>query len=307
MSQIGSFNNTSNSDSDTVVDFKYAVYPTTYLTIFALSVFGNGLSLYVFLKLYKKKTLVNIFMMNLAISDLLFVWTLPFRASYYLMNSDWIFGDIFCRIVSYSLYVNMYCSIYFLTVLSIVRFVAIVHPFKHLKLITVKYSRIICAVIWGFVMTASSALLFSGNTSQKYPKKCLDLQRESIQKLLMMNYVVLIVGFILPFCTIIFCYVLVIKALLKPRAPKAKIRASHKKAVSTTIITLFMFLLCFLPYHILRTVYLLKSNDDNLSKLLTEGAVITHCLAAVNSCLDPVLYYFAGENFKERLKSIYKR
>ncbi|CAM5073555.1 unnamed protein product [Natator depressus] len=307
MSQTGSFNNMSDSDNDTVDDFKYAVYPTIYLTVFALGAFGNGLSVYVFLKLYRKKISVNVFMLNLAISDLLFVWTLPFRATYYLMKSHWVFGDIFCRIVSFSLYVNMYCSIYFLTALSIVRFVAIVHPFKHLKLTAVKYPRIICAVIWGFVMTASSMLLFSGNTSKEYPRRCLDLQRESIQKLLTMNYVVLVVGFILPFCTIICCYVLVIKALLKPRAPKSKIRASHKKAVSTTVITLFVFLLCFLPYHILRTVYLVRSDKENLSKLLTKGAVIVHCLAAVNSCLDPVLYYFAGENFKERLKSIYKR
>ncbi|CAM4368650.1 cysteinyl leukotriene receptor 2-like isoform X1 [Lepidochelys kempii] len=306
MRQIGSFNNMSDSDNNTD-NFKYAVYPTIYLTIFALGAFGNGLSVYVFLKLYRKKISVNVFMLNLAISDLLFVWTLPFRATYYLMNSVWVFGNIFCRIVSYSLYVNMYCSIYFLTALSIVRFVAIVHPFKHLKLTAVKYPKIICAVIWGFVMTASSVLLFSGNTSEKYPEKCLDLQKESIQKVLTLNYVVLAVGFILPFCTIICCYLLVIKTLLKPRAPEAKIRASHKKAVSTTVITLFMFLLCFLPYHIIRTVYLVKSNNDNLSKLLTKGAVIAHCLAAVNSCLDPVLYYFAAENFKERLKSIYKR
>ncbi|XP_032641286.1 cysteinyl leukotriene receptor 2 isoform X1 [Chelonoidis abingdonii] len=310
MCQNDNATNTSNLDNCSIDDFKHAVYPTIYLTIFALSIFGNGLSIYVFLKLYRKKTPVNVFMLNLAISDLLFVWTLPFRATYYLMKSRWVFGDIFCRIVSYSLYVNMYCSIYFLTVLSIVRFVAIVHPFKHLKLIAIKYSRIICAVIWGFVMTVASVLLFRECIGKDYPRKCLDLQEETVQKLLVMNYIVLIVGFLLPFCTIICCYVLAIKALLKPRVPKAKVRASHKKAVSTIIITLFMFLLCFLPYHILRTVYLLenfKAFMANCCNLLAEGAVIAHSLAAMNSCLDPVLYYFAGENFKERLKSIYKR
>ncbi|XP_053870797.1 cysteinyl leukotriene receptor 2 [Malaclemys terrapin pileata] len=301
---------TTNLVNCSIDDFKQAVYPPIYLPIFALGVFGNVISIYVFLKLYRKKSPVNVFMLNLAISDLLFVWTLPFRATYYLNNSQWIFGDIFCRIVSYSLYVNMYCSIYFLTVLSIVRFVAIVHPFKHLKLTTIKYSRIICAVIWGFVMTVSIVLLVKECTSPDYPRRCLDLQDDSVQKMLVMNFIVLVVGFFLPFCTIICCYVLVIKALLKPRVPKAKIRASHKKAVSTIVITLFMFLLCFLPYHILRTVYLLdkcKIIMLNSCKLLAKGTVITHSLAVVNSCLDPVLYYFAGENFKERLKSIYKK
>uniref|UniRef100_A0A8C3XW59 G-protein coupled receptors family 1 profile domain-containing protein n=1 Tax=Chelydra serpentina TaxID=8475 RepID=A0A8C3XW59_CHESE len=306
VSEMGQNDSLTNSCS--IEDFKGAVYPTVYLTIFVLSVFGNGLSIYVFLKLYRKQTSVNVFMLNLAISDLLFVWTLPFRAIYYLRKSYWEFGDAFCRIVTYSLYVNMYSSIYFLTVLSVVRFVAIVHPFKHLKLITIKYSRIICVVIWGFVMIVSTVLLFKEpvNKDSSYPEQCLDLQNETLSKLLVINSTVLVVGFIVPFCTIICCYVLAIKALLKPRVPKAKTRASHKKAVSTIIITLFMFLLCFLPYHILRTVYLLERSKNvtaNSCNLLTKGTVITYSLAAANSCLDPVLYYFAGENFKERLKT----
>ncbi|XP_074838813.1 cysteinyl leukotriene receptor 2 [Carettochelys insculpta] len=305
MNQSGNDPNRSNSSNCTIDEFKKNVYPPIYFIVFALGILGNGLSIYVFLQPYKKKTSVNVFMLNLAISDFLFVWTLPFRAFYYLRDSHWIFGRVFCSIVSYTLYVNMYCSIYFLTALSIVRFVAIVHPFKHLKLTTIKYSRIACAVIWGFVIIACINLLFPPDSSDK----CLDLKTESLTNLIVMNYIILVVGFFLPFCTIIFCYVCVVKALVKPRIPKVKIRASHKKAVSTIVITLFMFLLCFLPYHVLRTVFLLERKKDSshspCNLWLDKGAVITLCLAAMNSCLDPVLYYFTGENFKERLKNVY--
>ncbi|XP_067418858.1 cysteinyl leukotriene receptor 2 isoform X2 [Emydura macquarii macquarii] len=308
MDERGNCTNRSHLTNCSIDEFKQAVYPPIYLMVFILGISGNGLSIYVFLQPYKKKTSVNVFMLNLAISDLMFVFTLPFRATYYLMTSEWVFGDVFCRIVSFTLYANMYCSIYFLTVLSVVRFVAIVHPFKHLKLTANKYSRIVCGVIWGFVMAAASPLLFHEIPCDNNSTKCLDLQPTSVERLLVMNYIVLIVGFSLPFCTIIICYVLVIKTLLKTRVPKAKIRASHKKATSTIIITLCLFLLCFLPYHILRTIYLLKWNPSGVNGCdLHKGAVITLCLAAVNSCLDPVLYYFAGENFKERLRSIYKK
>uniref|UniRef100_A0A8C8RKI3 Cysteinyl leukotriene receptor 2 n=1 Tax=Pelusios castaneus TaxID=367368 RepID=A0A8C8RKI3_9SAUR len=285
-------------------DFKKVVYPTIYLTVFILGVTGNSLSIYVFLQPYKKKTSVNVFMLNLAISDCLFVLTLPFRVHYYLYDSVWVFGDAGCRIMAYSLYVNMYCSIYFLTVLSIVRFVAIVHPFKHLKLTAIKYSRIICVVIWVFVLATASPLLAVGPSSNT---TCLDLHPNSTDKMRGLNYFSLGLGFILPFCTIILCYVLVIKALLKTKLPQAKIRASHKKAMSTIIITLFMFLLCFLPYHILRTIYLEWGNGTKSNCSLHKGAVVTLGLAATNSCLDPVLYYFVGENFKERLRSICKK
>ncbi|XP_006030241.1 cysteinyl leukotriene receptor 2 [Alligator sinensis] len=302
-------NGTNNTSGNCMMDkFKQVVYPTAYLTIFIFGVVGNGLSIYVFLQPCKRKTSGNIFMLNLAISDLMFVSTLPFRAAYYLMKSDWIFQDVFCRIVSYILYVNMYCSIYFLTTLSVARFMVIVYPFKCFQVTSTKYARIICVVIWIFVMASSSQLLGTGTTVTNSSTQCLDLQPNNIDKIFLLNNIVLVVGFSLPFCTIVVCYVFVIKALLKSKTPNTKVRASHKKAKLTIILTLFIFFLCFLPYHILRTVHLVQTKNGIESKCnLHKGVIITLCLAAMNSCLDPVLFYFVGENFKARLKNICKR
>ncbi|XP_019381132.1 PREDICTED: cysteinyl leukotriene receptor 2 [Gavialis gangeticus] len=296
------------SDNCTTDKFKQVVYPIAYVTIFTFGVVGNGLSIYVFLQPCKRKSPGNIFMLNLAISDLMFVSTLPFRATYYLMKSDWIFRDTFCRIVSYILYVNMYCSIYFLTMLSVARFMVIVYPFKCFQVTSTKYARIICVVIWAFVMASSSQLLDTGITPTNSSTKCLDLQANNTDKIILLNYIVLGIGFSLPFCTIVVCYVFAIKALLKAKTTNARVRTCHKKARLTIILTLFIFFLCFLPYHILRTVHLAQMKNDTESKcILHKGVVITLCLAAMNSCLDPVLFYFVGENFKARLKNICKR
>ncbi|NXI71932.1 CLTR2 protein, partial [Anseranas semipalmata] len=296
-------NFTSSSFNCTIDEFKQVIYPVMYFFIFFLGAVGNSLSIYVFLQPSQRKTSVNIYMQNLAVSDLMFVSTLPFRASYYLLGSRWIFGDIVCRIMTYTLYVNMYCSIYFLTVLSVVRFTAIVYPFKRWKVTNTKYAKITCAVIWVFVLAAASPLLCKVIAGYRNPAKCLDLHPGSTQVLLMMNSFVLVVGFILPFCTIIICYVFAIRALLKSRTPQRKKTVCHKKALSTIVITLILFLLCFLPYHVLRTVHLIlgSCSQDNLP--VHKALVVTLCLAAMNSCLDPVLYYFAAENFKARIRS----
>ncbi|NWX50138.1 CLTR2 protein, partial [Steatornis caripensis] len=287
----------------TIDGFKQVIYPIMYLFIFFLGAVGNGLSIYVFFQPLQRKTSVNIYMQNLAVSDLMFVSTLPFRATYYLLGSRWIFGDIICRIMTYTLYVNMYCSIYFLTVLSMVRFIAIVYPFKLWKVTNTKYSRITCAAIWIFVLAAASPLLNKGIAGYSNLAKCLDLHPSSTHRLLMMNSFVLIVGFILPFCTIIVCYIFAIKALLKSKTPQCKKAVCHKKALSTIIITLIVFLLCFLPYHVLRTVHLMHSSCSQANLPMHKALVVTLCLAAMNSCLDPVLYYFAAENFKGRIRS----
>ncbi|NXC45692.1 CLTR2 protein, partial [Penelope pileata] len=283
--------------------FKQVIYPIAYIFIFFLGAVGNSLSIYVFLQPSQRKTSVNIYMQNLAVSDLMFVSTLPFRASYYLLGSHWVFGDILCRIMTYTMYVNMYCSIYFLTVLSVVRFMAIVYPFKSWKVTNMKYAKIMCAVIWVFVLAASSPLLSKVIAGYRNPAKCLDLHPSSTDRLLMMNSFVLAVGFILPFCTIIICYIFAIRALLKSRTPQCKKAICHKKALSTIIITLILFLLCFLPYHVLRTVHLMLGGCSQASLPVHKALVVTLCLAATNSCLDPVLYYFAAENFKARIRS----
>ncbi|NXI01452.1 CLTR2 protein, partial [Pachycephala philippinensis] len=294
----GSF---ANSSSNCTIDgFKQVIYPIVYLFIFFLGAVGNSLSLYVFFQT-SQRTSVNIYMQNLAISDLMFVSTLPFRATYFLLGSRWMFGDIVCRIMTFTLYMNMYCSIYFLTVLSVVRFVAIVYPFKCGNVTNTKYARITCAAIWIFVLAAASPLLNKGVAGYSNPVKCLDLHASSTHRLLMMNSFVLVVGFILPFCTIVFCYVFAIRALLKSRAPQGKKVICHKKALLTIIITLIFSLICFLPYHILRTVHLMYSSCSWAS--LHKALVVTLCLAAMNSCLDPILYYFAAENFKAKIRS----
>ncbi|XP_065510434.1 cysteinyl leukotriene receptor 2 [Caloenas nicobarica] len=300
-------NFTNSSFNCTIDSFKQVIYPIMYLFIFILGAVGNSLSIYVFFQPSQRKTSVNIYMQNLAISDLMFVSTLPFRATYFLMGSRWIFGDIVCRIMTYTLYVNMYCSIYFLTVLSMVRFTAIVYPFKQWKATSMKYAKIICAAIWLFVLVASSPMLSKEIAGYRNPAKCLDLHPSSTYRLLIMNCIVLIVGFILPFCTIIVCYIFAIKTLLRSRAPQCKKAACHKKALSAIIITLILFLLCFLPYHILRTVHLMRSSCSQANLPMHKALVVTLCLAAMHSCLDPVLYYFAAENFKARIRSLYRR
>nr|XP_004665913.1 cysteinyl leukotriene receptor 2 [Jaculus jaculus] len=306
MEPTETFNNNSNSNC-TIENFKREFYPITYLIIFVWGALGNGFSIYVFLQSYKKSTSVNVFMLNLAISDFLFTSTLPFRADYYFRGSNWIFGDLACRIMSYSLYVNMYTSIYFLTVLSVVRFLATVHPLQLLHVTSIRSAWVICGIIWIFIMASSAMLLKSGHEKKNNIISCLELNPHKLNKLLIMNHIALVVGFLLPFLILNICYLLIIRALLKAEIPESGLRASHRKALTTIIITLIIFLLCFLPYHTLRTLHLVTWSTTSCGDELHKAMVITLALAAANSCFNPFLYYFAGENFKDKLRGVFRK
>ncbi|XP_027703877.1 cysteinyl leukotriene receptor 2 [Vombatus ursinus] len=305
MEPNGSFRGT--RENCTVDDFKRNFYPAVYLVVFVVGALGNGFSIFILLQPTKKSKSVNVFMLNLAISDLLFVCTLPFRADYYLRGSHWVFGDAACRIMSYSFYVNMYISVYFLTALSVVRFLATVCPFRFLHVTSLKTTWGLCAAIWVFIMAPSALLLSGGTTNNEKRATCLELNSSKITRLRILNHTVMVVGFVLPFFTLAICYVLIIKTLLKVKAPKSGARISHKKALVTVTVSVILFVLCFLPYHVLRTVHLTQWREGKCSERLHKAVIITMALAASNSCLDPLLYYFAGENFKQRLKAVFKR
>lgn len=307
MEPNGTFDSSNSNGSCTIENFKKDFYPIVYLVIFVWGILGNGFSIYVFLQSYKKSTSVNVFMLNLAISDFLFTSTLPFRADYYIRSSNWIFGDLACRIMSYSMYVNMYSSIYFLTVLSIVRFLATVHPFRLLHVTSIKSAWILCGIIWILIMASSVMLLKNGSEQKGSAVLCLELNINKIVKLKTMNYIALVMGFLLPFCMLSICYLLIIRALLKVEVPESGLRVSHKKALITVIIALIIFLLCFLPYHILRTLHLMEWKVNTCKEDLHKAVVVTLALAAANTCLNPLLYYFAGENFKDRLRLILRK
>ncbi|XP_067848377.1 cysteinyl leukotriene receptor 1-like isoform X2 [Heptranchias perlo] len=300
-----------NDSCENIDYFRTRAYPTTYIIVFIFGFIENVFCLYVFLKLYKRKTAVSVVMVNLAIADLLFVCTLPWRVHYYWQGRIWNLTNAFCSFLSYALYVNMYCSIYFLSLMSILRYFAIVHPVKGLKYRSIKYVQIVCVLIWVVVgVTASPFLQVGSYTNANNETKCFDPRIENKHKIYVMNFVSLAVGCIIPFFIITVCYIFVIKTLLTSKGNHRKQKSSRRKAIAMIIIVMVIFLTSFLPYHVLRTVYIATNwniaNTSQASCFVQKTVVITLCSAAINSCLDPLVYYFAAESFRGKLKSTHR-
>ncbi|KAL6483604.1 hypothetical protein MHYP_G00084760 [Metynnis hypsauchen] len=72
------------------------------------------------------RSLTNIFILNLAVSDLMFTLGLPFWSSYIMWG--WILGDGVCKGVNFVFSAGYYSSIMFLVLMTIQRYVAVVFP-----------------------------------------------------------------------------------------------------------------------------------------------------------------------------------
>ncbi|XP_077053891.1 cysteinyl leukotriene receptor 2 [Siphateles boraxobius] len=283
--------------------FKYMAYTITYSVVFPIGFFSNFVALIVFLRFTVRKTANTVFMTNLAISDASFSLTLPFRLVYYFRDGHWDFPDWFCRWCVFSFYLNLYTSILFLTGLSVLRYLAVLHPIRHKTLATVRRASLSCLAIWIFVAFLSTPFLMSGTFKREDKIICFEPRNiTSWKRIFILNYVGVSLGFIIPFITILICYGCIFYKLVTGRKIGEQRQITRRRSVYLIVVVLSTFLLCFLPYHIIRTVHLhavVSSKDCQVREYLLKVLVISLCTAASNSCFNPLLYYFAGETFRK--------
>ncbi|XP_043096971.1 cysteinyl leukotriene receptor 2 isoform X2 [Puntigrus tetrazona] len=291
-------------------DFKYLAYKVTYSVVFPIGFFSNSVALFVFLRLTPKTSANTVFMTNLAISDVGFSLTLPFRLVYYFRGGQWDFPDWFCRWCVYSFYVNLYTSVLFLTGLSVLRYIAVVYPMRNKTLATVWRARISCFAIWVFVACLSLPFLMTGTTKRNNVTRCFEPgNNKSWSRIYSLNYAGVSFGFVIPFIIILICYGCIIYKLKEKNLVNRR-RNTRRRSLYLIVVVLSTFLLCFLPYHIARTLHLyakVLNESCPVIEFLLKVLVVSLCTAASNSCFNPLLYYFAGETFRTTIRRVSDR
>ncbi|KTG47829.1 hypothetical protein cypCar_00007911 [Cyprinus carpio] len=133
--------------------------------------------------------------------------------------------------------------------------------------------------------------------------------KELFSDFLVYSTVVMFLLFVLPFGVVLFCNGLMVKKLLDPsvlREPMSQ--HSKRKSVKMIIIVLLAFMVCFLPFHVNRSICYtfryLDKHDCNILLLSNNAYKVTRPLVSLNSCIDPILYFMAGQSFRN---SIYKK
>jgi hypothetical protein len=73
---------------------------------------GNGLVIYVIV-FHGERRVTHCYIVNLAITDLAFLFfCVPFTMTFYALP-QWIFGNLMCKFVMYIIYVSIQCNLYF--------------------------------------------------------------------------------------------------------------------------------------------------------------------------------------------------
>ncbi|RVE60939.1 hypothetical protein OJAV_G00185820 [Oryzias javanicus] len=294
-----------NSDS-----FKYYPYTVTYVIVFPVAFVCNMVAMVIFLRQKPKRANpCRVVMMNLAMSDWSFSLTLPLRLAYYFQERHWKFSDWLCRLCTFGFYVNLYSSILFLTFLSVLRWAAVTNPLKHREKVQPWWVSLVCLAIWLFVGLASIPFLSEGVVQRDGVPRCFEPSNHSSWcRISILNYLGLVLGFLAPFLTIVSCYVVVIREVVSPTFTQQshKDRSRSQKTVTLVSMVIVTFLFCFLPYHLIRTLHLHSMCSDwscAVQVPLQRAVSITLCMAASNSVVNPLLYYYSTKNFIDDVKN----
>ncbi|XP_067995303.1 P2Y purinoceptor 2 [Melanerpes formicivorus] len=283
-------------------DFKYVLLPVSYGIVCVVGLCLNLLALYAFLFRLKTWNASTTYMFNLAISDTLYVVSLPLLVYYYAVGDNWPFSVALCKVVRFLFYTNLYCSILFLLCISVHRCLGICFPLKSLQWGQVRYARRVSAAVWAVTVACQSPVLFFVTTSlRRGTTTCHDTSsKELFGQFVVYSSVMLVLLFCIPFLLIIICYCLMARRLLQPTRGISRLSRSKKKSVKMIIIVLVVFIVCFLPFHVTRTLYYsFRSWDLSCQTLnaINLAYKVTRPLASTNSCLDPILYFLAGQRF----------
>ncbi|KAI4819453.1 hypothetical protein KUCAC02_004699 [Chaenocephalus aceratus] len=307
-------NNNNCTSTESLRTYQHQLYAVVYSVILAPGLLGNVLALWVF-KVYIRETKKGVvFMINLAVADLLQVLSLPLRIYYYLTNT-WPFGHPLCMICFYLKYVNMYASIFFLVCVSVRRCQLIMCPLRF-NSSKQRGDLVICAVGW--LLVCLCCLPFpllrnpnnetDVNSSRPYSDLCfseLPMRTVSVQAAWVLLILAELMGFIVPLILVLGCTFLTAGSLRDSTAWAIPDRGEKRRALRMVLSCALVFLVCFAPYHVTMPLdFLVKADALSscaLRDLILRCHPVTLCLASLNCSLDPLMYYFTTDEFWRRL------
>lgn len=298
--------------ANNIIDNKWvqAVFCVIYTIIFVLGLVGNILVCFVVIRNKAMQTVTNLFISNLALSDILLcVFAVPFTPLYSFRGS-WSWGSLLCHIMPFAQGCSVYISTLTLMSIAIDRFFVIIYPFRPRMKIETCISVII--MIWTFAITVTMPYaIFMTYYDLDIGRFCEETwPSEKLRRVF--GSVTSVLQFVLPFIVIAFCYTCVSFKLndrAKAKAAskntrKEEIDKSRKRRTNQMLIAMVaIFGFSWLPLNIINLC-----NDYYMYAIHYKYYFLifftVHVIAMASTCYNPFIYAWMNENFRKEFKQL---
>ncbi|XP_034031157.1 C-C chemokine receptor type 2-like [Thalassophryne amazonica] len=289
------YNDSSPEDVSSDLSNGSMVLPVILYILFFLGVLGNATVLWVLLRFMKMKTMTDICLLNLAVSDLILAVSLPLWAH----NSQNLTS---CKLKTGIYQLGLYSGTMLVTLMSVDRYLAIVHAVATMRTRTLCCGAVASLIIW--IVSASLtiplvifvAVEFDQDNSSCQPVYPAESE-QSWKKL--RNFSENTVGLFLCLPIMIFCYVKILVVLHTSR------NSNKDKAMKLIYTIVCVFVVCWVPYNILVFLETLQLfgilNSFEATKKISSAMGVAELIALSRCCINPVIYAFVGEKFRKSL------
>ncbi|XP_074163164.1 N-formyl peptide receptor 2 [Sminthopsis crassicaudata] len=281
-----------------------------FCSAFVLGLAGNGLVIWV-AGFRMSRTVTTVLFLNLAFADLAFTAFLPFVISSTVLQPHWPFGWFLCKLLSFLAVLNMFASVFLLTLVALDRCVSVLWPIWSRNRRTPRLAALAAAGVWVFALALSIPTLifrttytedeitfcyfeFESQEEAGDDEEYVDPWAEGRHWSLVLTRFSL--GFLVPFIIISVCYGLIMAKLW---GGMRRVHSSRPFRILTAVVAAFF--LCWLPHHVLGMIEASVYAHPHLAQVLPYLSPLSSSLVFVNSCLNPVLYVFIGRDFREKL------
>ncbi|XP_028811388.1 atypical chemokine receptor 3b [Denticeps clupeoides] len=273
-----------------------------YIFIFLIGLAANAVVVWVNVQAERNRYETHLYILNLAVADLCVVATLPVWVSSLLQHDHWPFGEAMCKITHLVFSVNLFGSIFFLTCMSVDRYLSVTlfgdANSRRKKVVR----RMICILVWILALAASIPDTYfletvKSTTSDQVVCKSVYPGDNSREWMVGIQLSFTILGFVIPFPIIAIFYMLLAGAISTTNDPERRL---SRKIIFTYIV---VFVVCWLPYHgvlLVDTLALLNflNFSCGLDNFLYVAVPLTQCLSLVHCCINPIIYNFINKNYR---------
>ncbi|KAM4627742.1 G protein-coupled receptor 184 [Polymixia lowei] len=290
-----------------ISDFLMAVY----ILAFTFGLIFNVLTLGPIIQQVRSQNVLGIFLLNLSLSDLLFILTMPLWINYYRQDHRWKLGPVSCSIAGFVYYSNMYISIFLLCCISVDRCLVVNFPLHFKTYRTSRCAWVQCITVSVVVVVLHILVLVKDNLQDAHDDNDRCYETYPMQSpVALFNLLRVGLGFLLPLLVLGVSYWRVLATV--GQSPGLSAPAKRKvRLLSFGVIGIFS--MCFAPYHILLLVrslvfYFNRSAEYcQFEQTMHFYFSCTLALSSLNCVVDPVLYVLVSNGVRKEMNSCWGR
>ncbi|XP_078655630.1 delta-type opioid receptor-like [Branchiostoma floridae x Branchiostoma belcheri] len=277
----------------------------------AVGTAGNLLVMFIILRFPRRRTVPNVYIFCIALSDLAILTVAPFIIHFYRVG-QWVFGPGSCEAESCIKFTSMFASFFLVSVFNVQRYQVIAHPLETRRRQSVRKAALICLSMFVLALVANlpfcvTSVVVEEDVGGRNATVCryfwpewrsVPEFAEKARRLYLTS-----LGFLLPLSFNFTLYVLIIRKLRRQDAFRSAATRQREKdsATAVTKMAAFMtaaFVVCTGPFHLYN--FIRAVSDIHISEYV---GMWVKPLFFGNSALDPVIYAHMGTNFQDCLSS----